>query len=137
MPETTLNWESAEVKDATLSVELDGEVSKDWKQSFEATVRLLGNGDWGAIKLKKRAVRVDDVVPGEEDKLRFFLESVVSQANATLEAKAEADSAPEEPSEDDEAEEVRGPDAEMTERFRAFSAGGSPHDGEDGSEDSG
>ncbi len=112
-----LNWAAAEVNDGTLRVELDGELSDQWKQSFEATVRLLRGGEWGEIQIEESTVEVSDVGPGSEDKLRHHLESVVDQANADSTA-AEREDASEEESEQDSAE--RGPDAEMTERFRSF-----------------
>jgi hypothetical protein len=114
MSEINLNWNSAKVKDAQLTVELDGEASSEWRHSFDDTVRLLGGGDWGRVRVKKQTVRVEEVSPGGEDKLRFFLESVVEQANATQRRPDEAE--PE--AEDDGASGV---DGEMTERFRSFS----------------
>ena len=112
MSAVKLEWESAEVKDATLIVALEGEMPKGWKESFERTVKLLGDGDWGAVELKKGTVRVSDVTPGSEEKLRHHLEGIVAQANA---AHAEEDDS------DGEGEErPDGPDAQMTERFRAF-----------------
>jgi hypothetical protein len=120
MSSVNLAWTSAEVRDATLTVALEGELPKDWKQSFEQTVKLLGDGEWGEVKLKKGAVRVSDVAPGTEEKLRHHLEAIVAQANATHE-RHEADEAESESEEPDEPDhEQDGPDAEMTERFRAF-----------------
>jgi hypothetical protein len=104
-----LEWASAEVSDAKLTVELAGDAPNGWKQSFERTVTLLGDGEWGEIHLKKGKVQVDDVTPGSEDKLRHHLEAIVAQANAAHEEDDHQD--------DDEPE---GPDAEMTDRFRAF-----------------
>ena len=104
-----LEWATAEVKDANLTVELKGESPKGWKDSFERTVKLLGDGEWGEVTLKKGAVQVSDVAPGTEDKLRHHLEAIVAQANA----------AHEEP-EPEDGEKPEGPDGEMTERFRAF-----------------
>jgi hypothetical protein len=115
MSEINLNWSSAEVKDARLTVELDGEASSEWRHSFDDTVRLLGGGEWGRVQVKKQTVRVEQVSPGGEDKLRFFLESVVEQANASQRPPDEPESA----SEDDGASGV---DGEMTERFRSFSS---------------
>ena len=117
-----LEWASAEVKDATLTVGLAGDAPKGWKQSFERTVTLLGDGDWGEIQLKKSAVRVSDVTPGSEDKLRHHLEAIVAQANAAVEQDDDQDG-------DRDGTKPKGPDAEMTDRFRAF--------GEDGDEDDG
>ena len=114
-----LEWATAEVKDANLTVALTGDPPKGWKQSFERTVTLLGDGEWGAIQLKKGTVQVSDVPAGSEEKLRHHLEAIVTQANASQET-ADDDG-------DRDGEKPDGPDAEMTERFRAF--------GEDDDED--
>src|SRR5438270_1483486 len=87
MSSVRLGWGSAEVKDARLTVSLDGDPPKGWKESFETTVRMLGDGEWGEVKLKNAAVQVSDVTPGSEDKLRHHLESIVTQANAAHEAR--------------------------------------------------
>jgi hypothetical protein len=124
MSEVKLSWSEAEVKDAELSVPLDGEAPKQWRQSFERTVALLAHGEWGEIAVKKDRVLVTDVTPGSEEKLKHHLEGVVAQANATVEHaevgernatdEAEAE-ALDQPGEDQD----RDPDAEMTERFRS------------------
>jgi hypothetical protein len=123
MSTANLNWASAEVKDGRLSVALEGELPKGWKQSFETTVRLLGSGDWGKVALKKRTVQVSDVTAGDEEKLRHYLESVVEQANASRGV--------DEPEREESADEPEGkrdddndPDAQMTERFRSFAGTG-------------
>src|SRR5437588_1226113 len=115
MSEIKLGWGSAEVKDAKLTVALDGKVPRGWKQSFERTVRLLGDGEWGAVQLRKGAVQVVGVTPGTEEKLRHHLDAIVAQANSTLQRSESDDDA------DDAADrgggeqgERRGPDAEMT-----------------------
>ena len=121
MDPVTLDWSTAEVKKATLTVALDGDIPKGWRRSFETTVRLLGSGEWGEVQVKKSKVQVRDVEPGNEDKLRHHLEAVVTQANADHEPDN---------SEDNEASDVdasgpgatdedEGPDAEMTRRFRS------------------
>ena len=112
-----LEWASAEVEDGGLTVPLESKPPKDWKQSFERTVTLLGDGEWGSVRLKKGVVEVSDVAPGTEDKLHHHLEAVVAQANAAH----ERDQAPPHTEEaDGEEAEPEGPDAEMTARFRAF-----------------
>jgi hypothetical protein len=108
MEPVTLSWSEAEVKDGELTVPLQGEVPKSWKQSFARTLALLGSGDWGEVALMKDRVRVADVTPGSEDKLKHHLEAVVAQANTTFEED-------EEPEGQDQPDD---PDAEMTERFR-------------------
>ena len=118
MSSVKLGWASAEVEDGTVTVALEGELPKDWKQSFERTVKLLGDGEWGQVRLKKGAVRVSDVPRGTEDKLHHHLEAIVAQANAAHE-RQEGDEA--EPAHEDDGDDARrGPDAEMTEHFRAF-----------------
>src|SRR5581483_7615225 len=110
-----LNWSTARVRGGELSVELEGEVKKDWTKSFKTTVTLLGNGDWGEVTLKKHAIRVAEVSPGDEEKLRHYLESVVAQANASQEPPEDSGKRA-----DDNEHEQDGPDAEMTQRFRSF-----------------
>jgi hypothetical protein len=125
MSSVELKWASAEVKDAQLTVELAGDPPKGWKRSFERTVTLLGDGDWGEIQLKKGTVRVSGVTPGTEDKLRHHLEGIVAQANA---ANEEGDS-DENGDLDEHGDEPEGPDAEMTGRFRAFAEDDDSEDG--------
>jgi hypothetical protein len=115
MSDVKLGWGSAEVNDATLMVALDGEVPEGWKEAFERTVRLLGGGEWGEVRLKDGAVQVGRVTPGTEEKLRHHLEAIVAQANAALE-RSEADGH----DADRDDDEPQGPDAEMTAQFRAF-----------------
>ncbi|HWE33791.1 MAG TPA: hypothetical protein VG410_09915 [Solirubrobacteraceae bacterium] len=119
MSEPKIDWSTAEVSNGKLVVAVDGELPKGYGRSFAATAHLLGNGNLADAKLKQGTVRVA-VAEGEEEKLRHFLESVVQQANADHELTDDSD---DEPDEDDAAEDdlFRGPDAEMTERFRAFS----------------
>ncbi len=119
MASVKLNWSSAEVKDAKLNVGLEGEFSDEWKNSFKTTVALLDQGEWGAVKLKKGTVRVSDVGAGTEEKLRFFLESAVTQANASDAPDADDEERSTDDGEQDE-EPENSQDAEMTERFRGF-----------------
>jgi hypothetical protein len=118
MTSVQLDWSSAEVEDSDLTVALEGSVSKAWKGRFENTVRLLGHRDWGDIRLRKGKVRVSDVTPGGEEKLRHHLEAIVVQANAHEQAEEEADSPPD-PGAETHQQQDHGPDAEMTARFRS------------------
>jgi hypothetical protein len=119
MSEPKIDWSTAEVSDGKLVVAVDGELPKGYGRSFSATAHLLGQGDLAEARLKKSTIRVA-VSEGEEEKIRHFLESVVQQSNADHELTDEED---EEHEEEDAADDdlFRGPDAEMTERFRAFS----------------
>ena len=117
MSEPRLDWNTAKVADAKLSVDVSGELSSEWKQSFQTTARLLRGGEWGDVALRKQTVIVQDITPGSEDKLRHHLESIVEQANATGEEE-EPSSADE--SGDSKRRDGEGPDAEMTSAFRSF-----------------
>lgn len=125
MTPVTLSWSAAEVKSSKLTVPLEGEIPKGWKKSFEATVKLLGAGEWGEVQIKRDEVQVSDVEPGSEEKLRHHLESIVTQANADHEPEEAGGSEDDEAPDTDEAEpgadeQNDGPDAEMTRRFRSF-----------------
>jgi hypothetical protein len=104
-----IEWGSASVSDARLSVELSAPRPKGWSDRFEAVVAQLATRGqrWGEVSLGKRRLHVEDVTAGAEEDLRHFLESAVLQANAAVGA---------EPGEDKET----GPDADMAARFRSF-----------------
>jgi hypothetical protein len=120
MSQASLNWATANVKNAKLTVELEGEMPSGWKSGFETTARLLGGaGGWGDVSLskKRKTVSVSDVTEGSEERLRHYLESVVEQANATHPSEEpEGENA----SEDTEDEGDDGADAQMSDRFRSF-----------------
>ena len=120
-----LEWSAAAVRDGTLTVELVGDRPRGWKATFRRTAKLLGGGGWGEVSLKGPKVKVADVPDGDEEELRFFLESVVQQANATH-VPDEDDDAEDEADEGDDAgadaDDGDDPDARMTARFRAFDA---------------
>ena len=120
MSEAKLDWSTAKVKEAKLTVDVVGDIPSGWKDSFDTTARLLGrSGDWGEVSLKgKKGVTVADVTPGSEDRLRHFLESVVEQSNA--DHRQDDDDEEERDDEQDEPDEDAGPDAEMSDRFRSF-----------------
>jgi hypothetical protein len=123
-----LDWSTAKVSDGKLTVSLDEKPSEEWTASFERTAELLDRGTWAGVKLKKREVSVSQVEAGSEEKLRFFLESVVQEANAAQgsdEEDASAEEGREQASgEDEEAASEHDPDTEMTERFRGFAESG-------------
>jgi hypothetical protein len=121
MADVRLNWAQATVQDDKLTVPLDGEVPKGWKHHFETTVKLLGHGQWGEVEIKKKAVRVGGLESGDADDLRFYLESVVEQANSAESADEERERPADDDEDDDASEDApEGPDAELTERFRSF-----------------
>lgn len=104
-----IDWSSAEVRDATLTVAFAPAADKPWTARLaEVLERLERPGaDWGAMKVTRKRVSVAGVQPGGEADLRHHLEGAVQQANADV-----AD--PLEPA------KSGGPDAEMTAAFRRF-----------------
>ena len=111
-----LEWSAAAVRDGTLTVEIAGDRPRGWKATFGRTVKLLGGGDWGEVSLKGAQVKVTDVPEGGEEELRFFLESVVQQANAThVDTDDDAEGASHEDADEGEGDDA---DARMTSRFR-------------------
>ena len=122
MDAPTLQWSAAEVRHGTLTVPIEGDRPKGWKSTFDQTVRLLGGGAWGEVSLKKAKVKVADVPEGSEGDLRFFLEGVVQQANAThVEPDEDADETGDEDS-DANGDDADDADTRMTARFRDAAA---------------
>lgn len=122
MSEAKLDWSTAKVKDAKLTVDIVGDIPSGWKDSFDTTARLLGrSGDWSEVSLKgKKGVTVADVTPGSEDRLRHFLESVIEQSNADHRQDDEDEEERDDDEQDESEDEDAGPDAEMSDRFRSF-----------------
>ena len=122
-PRAFIDWASAEVKDGELTVALCGEPNAAWAKRAQAVVERLqrpGSG-WGATKVTKSRIRVQDVAAGAEDDLRHVLDGAVQQANADYAAPEEADDAG-----DGERSDA---DGAMTEAFRSF-ADDAPEGGE-------
>jgi hypothetical protein len=120
-PEIAIDWESAEVQDAQLTVGLTGEPPSGWTKRVGHVVERLErpSNAWDKVKVTKARIRVDGVRPGTEEELHHFLESAVLQANADL--RPDDDTSPEdERSEDDQ---------RMTDAFRGFAAA-HPDDGD-------
>jgi hypothetical protein len=119
--EPRLDWSTAEVKDGKLTVTIEGEQPKGWKGSFETVAHLLARGE-DTVKLKKGEARVEGLRPGDEEKVRHLLESIVQQANADH-RPPEDEQPDEDEAEDDEVVVDLGasqPDHEMSDRFRSF-----------------
>jgi hypothetical protein len=131
MAEVKLNWAEASVKKGKLAVPLAGDAPKGFKDHFETTVKLLGHGRWGKVEVKKKVVHVAGIDHGEPDDLRFYLESLIDQANSAVAAeqtkKDEGKGKGKEVKGDDEPD---GPDAELTERFRSYADSSSESESE-------
>lgn len=125
MADLQLDWSSAEVSQGKLTVALDGKPTDEWRGSFERTVKLLDRGTWPGIELSKRNITVEEVEPGSEERLRFFLESAVQEANGeqASDEQEDEDRGSDEDEPDDGGETERDPDREMADRFRSFGSG--------------
>ncbi len=119
-----LNWSSAEVKDGTLVIALEGKLEKGWKNAFERTTRLLNRGAWTEVTLKKGQVLVGPITPGDEDRVRHFLEGAVLQANSDVGTPDEGNGSRTAETDDGREKEAgeTAEDQEMTERLRALAA---------------
>ena len=119
MESPKLQWSAAEVSGGVLTVPIEGERPKGWKDKFEQVVRLLGGGQWDEITCKSGKVRVSGVTDGSEDSLHHFLEGVMQEVNAAFPTADEPDR-----SDDDErgSDEHTADDSDrrLTESFRNF-----------------
>src|ERR1700689_4840523 len=87
-----LEWSTAEVSDGKLTVGLTAKPPKQWRDTFERTAALLGAGNWEVtLKPKKGLVEIASVLPGDEERVRQFVEGAVLEANTTLVSEDEAD----------------------------------------------
>lgn len=120
--EIKLDWSSAEVHDGKLVVSLEGKPEKDWKDAFKRTARLLGRGTGAEVRLTRGAVSLQPIKPGEEDRVHHFLESVLLQANSSVQTEQETDVTPSEKTAADEDSGSRedSEDDRMTQRLRSF-----------------
>ena len=121
-----IEWDSAQMKDATLTVELSGSASKVWTARFGSVLALLDTAhtSWGEIRLTKKAIKIAGLKQGSESELRHLLESIVMQVNS--------DTAPDTPEyrggdrggdgDGDGENHAPDPDERMTATFRAFAA---------------
>jgi hypothetical protein len=119
-----LDWSTAEVSDGELTVGLSAKPPKEWRAVFERTAALLSAGNWEVtLKPKKGSVQIASVAPGDEERVRQFVEGAVLEANTTVASEQElyegqpADDG--EPEPDSDTPEPS-PDEELTGRFRKF-----------------
>jgi hypothetical protein len=114
-----IDWGSADVEDATLTLALTGARSKAWKQRFESTLALLEtpHSSWGEVRLNGKGIQVAEVRQGAEAELRHFLESIVLQVNSELPQPQQAQQDTEEQTHVEEQDRA---DRQMTAAFRAF-----------------
>jgi hypothetical protein len=109
-----IDWGSAEVQDAVLTVPVAGEAPEGWAERVERTVARLtdhGGAPWEAIEIAQERIEVTGVQPGTEGDVRHVLDAAVTQSNADL--------APEPDASDDDGSGNQA-DREMAEEFRSF-----------------
>lgn len=116
-----VDWGSADVEHAGLTVRLTGASSRAWKQRFQSVLALLETPHtrWGEVHLDKSAIHVSEVQQGTETELRHFIESIVLQVNSEL-PRAQA---PERDAGDARRDEEARADRQMAAAFRAFAEG--------------
>jgi hypothetical protein len=108
-----VDWSTASVEAGRLTVRFAGSPVSAWTERVaEVLDRLERPGAaWGAIKVKRKRLRVKAVQSGAEADLRLLIEGAVRQANADL---AAGDAGPR--------DERSAADDAMTEVFRSFAA---------------
>src|SRR3954464_4564194 len=117
MAEREIDWSTAEVRDATLTVGVTGDAPDDWTEYVGGVLDRLDRGTsaWGEIEVEDDQFEVDSIRRGSESDLRHLLESAVLQGNAHFDLSDDDDSDREhdEDEDDDDADQ----DREMTETF--------------------
>jgi hypothetical protein len=119
-----LDWSTAEVSDGELTIGLTAKPPKEWRDTFERTAVLLGAGNWEVtLRPKKGSVEIASVRPGDEERVRQFVEGVVLEANRTLVSEQELyEGQPADDDDDEPDSDAPSRDEELTGRFRAFAA---------------
>jgi hypothetical protein len=110
-----IDWTTAQVADAVLTVKLSGEPSSAWAKRVGAVIELLqrdGRG-WDHITVTKTQVEVTGVTEGSEPDLQHFVQGAVQQANADFAARRGN-------AQDTDADPGAGRDREMTDAFQAL-----------------
>src|SRR3954447_22177574 len=123
MAEREIDWSTAEVRDATLTVGVTGDAPDDWTEYVGGVLDRLDRGTsaWGEIEVDDDQFEVDSIRRGSESDLRHLLESAVLQGNAHFDlSDDEGDDDDREHDEDDEDDEDV--DRQMEETFRSFAA---------------
>jgi hypothetical protein len=125
-PQGRIDWTTASVDDAKLTVEIGGDPGAKWSRRLQEIVERLdrGGSGWGEIAVKKKRLHVSSLTEGCESDLRHLVDSAVLQANAEFAADDEDDG---DGGDDDRSE----PDRDMTDRFRSFSDDAADADADD------
>src|SRR3954467_14140367 len=122
MAEREIDWSTAEVRDATLTVAVSGDAPDDWTEYVGGVLDRLDRGTsaWGEIEVEDDQFEVDSIRRGSESDLRHLLESAVLQGNAHFDLSDDEDEDRED--DEDEDDDDADQDREMTETFRSFAA---------------
>lgn len=111
-----IKWDSTQIEDGTLIVELTGPNSKVWNERFAGVLTLLDtpHSGWGEVRLTKKGIKVGDCQQGTEEQLRHLLESIVMQVNTDTDAQENGT--------ERESESEPDPDEQMAATFRGFAS---------------
>jgi hypothetical protein len=114
--QAAIDWASAQVADAVLTVPLAGETSKEWTKRLEHVLELLQeeghDGPWESIAITGQDVQVKGVQAGTEGDVRYLLEAGVTQTNADFAARSREG--------DGDGDDANAADQEMAAAFRSF-----------------
>ncbi|HWE10419.1 MAG TPA: hypothetical protein VG325_13780 [Solirubrobacteraceae bacterium] len=122
MESPKLQWSAAEVSEGVLTVAIDGDRPKAWKNGFEQVVTPLGGGQWGEGVCKPGKARASGVADGREDRLHHYPEGVMQEANAAFDTTDGRDERDDGGPGDSDQDGADNSDARMTERFRNLGA---------------
>jgi hypothetical protein len=122
MAEREIDWSTAEVREAGLTVSVLGDAPDDWTDYVTDILERLDRGTsaWGDIEVGDDQFEVDAVRRGSESDLRHLLESAVLQANAHFDLSDVEDDDRDRDEEDEEDDEDH--DRQMEETFKSFAA---------------
>jgi hypothetical protein len=116
-----LDWSTAEVSDGELTVRLSAKPPKRWRDAFGRTAALLGAGNWEVtLRPKKGLMQIASVRPGDEERVRQFVEGAVLEANTTLAGEDERQTADADEAEPESDQPEPSRDEQLTRQFRAF-----------------
>jgi hypothetical protein len=119
--EREIDWSTAEVRDATLTVSVSGDAPDDWTDYVSGVLERLDRGTsrWGDIEVEDDEFQVEAVRRGAESDLRHLLESAVLQGNAHFDLGDDEDDERDDAEEDEDDDDH---DRQMEEVFRSFAA---------------
>jgi hypothetical protein len=128
-----LDWSNAEVVDGQLTVALTEKPPKEWRGVFERTATRLSAGKWDVtLHAKKATVQVSSLQPGDEERVRQFIEGAVLEANSQTGAGDKPTERDDAATEDDaDATSEPSADERLTDSFRGYASSDSEADADE------